>query len=229
MRGEEPISSEATRVPTSWSQTTRFHKGAPVDSYCFSDPVTSPPLWLPQEIKPAIFQQVALQIADIFYPWVKRSSHHVILPLQMELTDLTSTKIHSGWMNDIYSFSEKVKKVSGSPSHYPATWTNATEVKETKRGSGPFRLSLNLPKEKPLWCFEDVSHKTLGTWSGVGGCLGRIRRYGLVGEGVSLGGLKVLTTYAISSGFFLPPAWAWDVNSLLCLPIPMSLLCHCGL
>lgn len=140
----------------------------------------------------------------------------------MELTDLTSTKIHSGWMNDIYSSPEKVKKVSGSPSHYPATLTKATEAKETKSQWSVLALFI-FAKEKSLWWFEDVSHKTLGTWSGTGGCLGRIRRYGLVGEGVLLDRRKVLTTYAISSVFFLPPAWAWDVNSLLCLPPTMSL------
>jgi hypothetical protein len=84
-------------------------------------------------------------------------------------------------MNGIYSFPEK----SFSFSCY---LNQCHRCKGDKERQWSILALFKFSKEKPLWWFEgDLSHKTPDTWSPVGGCLGRIRKYGLVGEGVSLG------------------------------------------
>lgn len=99
--------------------------------------------------------------------WAKRSRHS----LNSTFTDGAHWLVHSGWGNDIYSFPEKVN-AAGSPSYYPATWTNAIDAKETKKGSGPFWVSLDLSEKSYCGGLDEMLHISLWhlkTWSPVGG------------------------------------------------------------
>lgn len=63
------------------------------------------------------------------------------------------------------------------------------DAKKTKKDSGQLWLSSNLPKKCHCGGLNDLFHVSLwpfNTWTLAGGCLGRIRGHGLVGEGVSL-------------------------------------------